>query len=192
MRWKTILLVILFSCGVCQAIPTLWDIKDGGNGHSYEVISIPSGILWTDARDAAIIAGGHLATITSEAEDIFVWGLLDSSHFGDNPWGPWLGGFQPDGSTEPDGGWQWVTGEAFSYTNWPSDGGPSGSDALAYVDGSGGWWNDFPMYTLDYGITVAYVVEFIPDPAVIPLPSTIILGAIGVSCIGWIKRKKML
>ena len=33
-------------------------------------------------------------------------------------YGPWLGGFQPDGAPEPDGGWQWVTGEEWSYTNW--------------------------------------------------------------------------
>lgn len=32
--------------------------------------------------------------------------------------GPWLGGFQLYGSPEPDGNWQWVTGEPFSYTNW--------------------------------------------------------------------------
>ena len=32
--------------------------------------------------------------------------------------GPWVGGFQPAGSPEPAGGWQWVTGEPFSYANW--------------------------------------------------------------------------
>jgi len=177
MRKQSILvlvsLVIGFSGGVCKAVPTEWLVADGGNGHFYEVISAPDGIFWTDAKNSAELMGGYLATITSEAEDIFVWGLLDSSHFGDNPWGPWIGGFQPDGSPEPDGNWQWVTGEAFSYTNWdvgePSNGGPNGESALAYVDGSGGWWNDFPMYTLDYGITVAYVIEVVPEPSTLLL-----------------------
>jgi len=190
MRKQSILVVVLLLTTISKATPTQWPVSLGGNGHFYEVISVPSGILWTDAKISAETMGGYLATITSEAEDIFVWALLDSSHFGDNPWGPWLGGFQPDGSPEPDGNWQWVTGEAFSYTNWdvgePSNGGRNGESALAYVDGSGGWWNDFPMYTLDYGITVAYVVE------VIPSPPAILLGSIGVGIVTWLRRRRTL
>ncbi len=32
--------------------------------------------------------------------------------------GPWLGGYQPKGSTEPAGGWRWLSGETWDYSNW--------------------------------------------------------------------------
>jgi len=69
-------------------------------------------------------AGGHLATITSEAENAFIYGLASNNialwHSLPNGCvlGPWLGGTQPTGSSEPGGGWRWVTGETWSYTNW--------------------------------------------------------------------------
>ena len=61
---------------------------------------------------------GHLATITSQAEnDFIIKNIAD-----DNCW--WLGGYQPDDtpiSMEPDGNWHWVTEEKWNYTNWPID-----------------------------------------------------------------------
>ena len=86
------------------------------NGHYYEVVT--DEVLWPDAKaaaDARVHRGmyGHLATITSESENNFivedVMGKVTSA---------WIGGFQPDGSPEPDGGWRWVTGEPFDYTHW--------------------------------------------------------------------------
>jgi len=64
-----------------------------------------------------------LATITSEAENEFVYNLVSSDDrywFWDNyenGSGPFLGGYQPEGSSEPSGGWTWITGETFSFTN---------------------------------------------------------------------------
>jgi len=55
---------------------------------------------------------GHLATITSSAENAFISTQLGTTQFA------WLGGEQPPGSLEPDGGWQWITGEPWVYTNW--------------------------------------------------------------------------
>ena len=59
---------------------------------------------------------GHLATITSKEEAEMVYSLLDGHSY-------WLGGFQnissPDYS-EPSGGWEWVTGEKFNHSIWPS------------------------------------------------------------------------
>ena len=101
-----------------------WAHPDGST-HSYEAVAVPSGIAWTEANAAANAAGGYLATITSQEENDFVFALIDAEAF----WhlrpngilaGPWLGGQQPDGSAEPDGGWEWVTGEAFSFVNWSS------------------------------------------------------------------------
>ena len=86
-----------------------------GTDHYYEVILVPAGIDWESAKIAADARGGYLATITSEAENAFAYGLaaLDAHYWtpgrGGTSIGPWLGGFQPDGSPEPGENWQWVT-----------------------------------------------------------------------------------
>jgi len=105
-----------------------WKVADGGNGHTYRVVSAPEGITWTEANRRAVAVGGHLATITSKAENDFVFSLLDHPEYwnrmGHGPWmmGPWIGGMQAEGAREPDGGWQWVTAEPFEFTNWfPGD-----------------------------------------------------------------------
>ncbi len=99
-----------------------WKVQDGGNGHWYKGVSISGGIRWQEARQAAESRGGYLATITSAEENTFVYRL---SRLSDIVWaagysGPWLGGFQADGSKEPDGGWRWVSGEPWRYTAWAS------------------------------------------------------------------------
>ena len=105
-----------------------WKVADGGNGHSYRVVSVPEGITWTEANRRAVAARGHLVTITSKAENDFVFALLDHPEYWNRmdhgPWmmGPWIGGVQAEGAHEPDGGWQWVTAEPFVFTNWiPGD-----------------------------------------------------------------------
>ena len=113
-----------------------WDPAVGGNGHYYAAVAVPGGIDWDGAAAAASARGGHLATVTSAEENAFIYSLVDSPEFwsqlpssttrssvaasesGYLTFGPWLGGLQPPGSPEPGGGWQWVTGEAFSYSNW--------------------------------------------------------------------------
>ena len=56
-------------------------------------------------------------------ESVFVWDLLTSHNFAaglatpNNRWF-WLGGYQQHPTTEPGGGWAWVTGEPWVYTNW--------------------------------------------------------------------------
>jgi hypothetical protein len=74
---------------------------------------------WEEARADAQARSfngrrGHLVTITSAAEEQ----ILIDNWFVDILFGqPWLGGFQEPGS-DPVAGWQWVTGEAWGYTNW--------------------------------------------------------------------------
>lgn len=55
--------------------------------------------------------GGYLATITSSEENNFVFELIDHAEFwyktGPDDIGPWIGGYQPTGSAEPEGGWTW-------------------------------------------------------------------------------------
>ena len=172
MRSKVILAVMVIFASRCQATPVQWSTDDGGNGHFYEVVLVSGVIDWENANVAAIEAGGYLATITSVEENAFVHNLAVS-----NPdfWhssglmGPWLGGFQPDGSPEPAGGWQWVTGEPFIYTNWtinePDNGNEAGENRLHFHDGRtplayAPTWNDVHSVT---GLN-SYVVEVVPEP----------------------------
>src|SRR5687768_4386054 len=96
-------------------------IRNPDNGHYYEAIVRQEGVTWVAARRGAaqrVYAGrsGHLATITSPEENRFV-----TTHFRPaTQFGYWLGGFQLPGILDPAAGWQWVTGEPFSYTNWLS------------------------------------------------------------------------
>ena len=86
--------------------------------------------------------------------------------------GPWLGGYQLAGSSEPGGGWLWVPdGESFGYTHW-APGEPSNSYGIEdrlhfYFDSSfvrSSYWND----TVDDAGLVGYIIE-IPEPATILL-----------------------
>lgn len=83
---------------------------------------------WYQAAWLAQDAGGYLASINSAEENSFVFALVDDekyfwsfeedgAHYGISI-GPFLGGYQPEGSVEPAGGWMWLDGTAFGYTNW--------------------------------------------------------------------------
>jgi hypothetical protein len=102
-----------------------WTKADGGNGHWYQAVLVPARINWVEAQLRAQErgCGWHLATITSSAEDDFVFGLIanrEEFFVVETPPinGPWLGGFQKNSTAEPDGEWRWVTKEEFEYTNW--------------------------------------------------------------------------
>ncbi len=92
-------------------------------GHFYEAVAEPDGITWEEAQAACETRGGYLATITSATENDFAFNLIDDLAFWfidgyNNAIGPWIGGFQPDGSPEPSGNWQWLTGESWVFANW--------------------------------------------------------------------------
>ncbi len=114
-----------------------WKVSDGGNGHWYQ--RQPQATTWSLARDLCIARGAHLATITTGGEQVVVAGVNSGMHC-------WLGGFQQPGSPEPGGGWYWITGEPWEYTNWLS-GEPNGSleNALQFHSSTTGW-NDLPEH----------------------------------------------
>jgi len=141
-------------------------VVNPANGHGYLRIDVDAGITWTDANAAAIAMNymggpGHLATITSAAEQSFVVANLGARR------GLWLGGIQPPGSPEPAGGWTWITGEPWSYTNW-SSGEPNElftffnnltEDRLIFW-GTSGLWNDLAEANNRPNDANGYIVEF--------------------------------
>lgn len=179
----------LASAGSALAAPVVWSEQSGGNGHSYEAFVVADGLSWDDAVAMAAARGGHLVTITSEEEsdfvfdnvvnDVALW-KVDTLGF---LIGPYIGLFQdPLASdfTEPSGGWRWVTGEDYEYTNW-APGQPNnvnvqnfglfwaGSSALPRAT-----WQDVANFD-GVNTPISFVVEYVPNPSTI---SVFALGAL--------------
>ncbi|MBI5057601.1 MAG: M6 family metalloprotease domain-containing protein [Nitrospirae bacterium] len=141
------------------------------NGHYYIRVDVP-GINWNDAKTAAegltyMGLPGHLVTIASVGESLFLTNhpeLGNGDNWEDFLHDHWMGSYQIAGSTEPDGGWKWVTNENFSsFTNWgagePNNFGNENSIHFAHaITSSGKEWNDATGEELLPG----YVVEFEP------------------------------
>lgn len=188
----------LFS-GIVHASLMKWAEHEGGNGHFYEVIVSSSAISWSEANSLAGDRGGYLATITSQAENDFVFQLSTSTNGawytdGSNSFGSWLGGYQNSTADEPSGNWIWVTGEAFNqFTNW-ADGEPNNSfagnssipeDFLHFFAPSStspaSTWNDFVDDEKLNTFVFSYIIEFNSDPQSVSAPSNISLfGLIGL------------
>lgn len=154
-----------------------------GNGHLYEVVSVPSGISWNDAKTAAegremLGASGYLATISDEDENDYITARL----VGDG----WFGA--SDQAVE--GEWRWVAGpetgilfwlgngsgqlQEDQFANWASSepNNSSGGEHCAQFYGNGSGWNDLPCtMTLS-----SYVVEYGDEgdlPAIPPSSTTV-------------------
>ncbi len=117
----------------------LWSRANGGNDHWYRLVSEPATLGFEEAATAAaaLVPGSHLATVTSAGENAFIASLAARI----DPIGQslvWIGGVQEPGSSEPSGGWGWVTGEEFGYTNWyasvPSGALPEPNDIIQNED----------------------------------------------------------
>jgi hypothetical protein len=110
------------------------------NGHSY--YRSTGTATWTTARSNCVAMGGYLVTITTAAEQSFIFNIWPSG---------WIG--LTDEVNE--GTWRWVTGETYSYKNWNS-GEPNNAGNEDYVQFvSNGRWNDLPN-----NVSLPYVLEF--------------------------------
>lgn len=183
--------IIVEFAGLCPADLYEWSASDGGNGHFYDAVLIPGGIDWEGANAAATAGGGYLATITSAAENAFVYSLVDDPAFWRdtgpvNGEGPFLGGYKEPATSDPTANWQWVTGESWGFTNWveiePS--GPELQNRLhffGYYNRMGALWND--VWNVNY-LENGYVVEYDHDPSVVPTPGAVLLCALGLGYAG--------
>jgi hypothetical protein len=140
------------------AAPVEWAVLDGGNGHSYEAVVFDDIISWSDADAEAKKRGGYLATITSKAENDFVYALIASSTYWFSSYGPWIGGLKIS-----DERWGWEQGDSFTYTNW-CPGEPNNiwgdEDRIEFFADSD-CWNDQSNNGNGLGANpIAFVVEY--------------------------------
>mgnify|MGYP001799565437 CR=1 FL=1 len=143
-------------------------------GHLYvAVLPTSDNRGWVAGSLLARRMDGHLATLTSQEENDFVFEMIrnDSRFFevdvDGNFNGPLFGLFQPEGSKEPRGGWVWITGEELKYSNWlprqPDDIGQKSMRAAFFLRGQNGKkvardagrWND----TSGFYYSSTYVIE---------------------------------
>jgi len=187
---KAILLTVIaigfvFIAQNASAIPIFSPVT----GNYYEAIS--GTYDWTTANSNAISKGGHLVTLTSQAENDWVWANVIT---GGNPAFYWLGGYQDPAGSEPSGGWKWVTGETWSYANWnggePSESTPPGNEDYLQLWNNGAW-NDINGNSANttYGTGSnagnkyyqGYIVEYpaVPEPTLLSVLSLSLFGLIG-------------
>lgn len=155
-KLKRVLACMLAVVMVLCAVPMSGDVFTAGaigipsdavefNGHFYKAYE--EKMTWDKAKAFCESVGGHLATITSQEENDFVYSLTTVEYYH-------LGGTDE----EKEGTWKWITGEDMSYTNWcpaaypggpcePNNGGGTGR-AQNYMaiygktDSRGGRWDD--------------------------------------------------
>lgn len=86
-------------------------------GHRYQFL--PGNFTWQEATTEAEKLGGHLAVITSQEENDWVWETFSAQlppQPKENRWmrGWWLGASQ----SAPEKPWQWLNNESMTFTHW--------------------------------------------------------------------------
>ncbi|RUS60874.1 hypothetical protein EGN72_06735 [Pseudorhodobacter sp. E13] len=103
-----------------------------GDTHYYEVVLVDSmNVSWVQAAILAQAEGGYLASITTPEENAFLFGLVDDDKYywqfpddytSDSHYrikiGPFLGGVRVSDTEDSLDGWQWLSGEEWTYSNW--------------------------------------------------------------------------
>ena len=195
-----------------QSATTEGPITQGPNGHYYQIVrtrfAADDFLTWDEAKVAAEqrtfgCLQGHLATITSRAEDEFVEALRlqfvagapehVDPHLPDVQF--WVGGYQDNDQATPGDGWHWINNEGpipgdnngSGYANWysgepndsPIEDAEHNTENHLTVGRFGGLgWNDYDTpLTSVYG----YIIEYDGAADITP-PQIASLADITVSC----------
>lgn len=159
--------LLLLTCAFAAAVASAQVKQNPNNGQFYELVELEDELSWETAFQLAASRThngfqGYLATLVTEEENLWV-----QNTFNGIVWEAWIGGYQdlnaPD-YEENAGGWRWITGEAWAYTNWAIDE-PNGGIVenhleLQFFDD--GTWNDEGFSNPN-----AFIVEYgvVPEPA---------------------------
>lgn len=153
-------IVLVIALGILMPEETMAAIKEAKGEKTYKnhyYAIFDNATSWTDAKKKCEKMGGHLVTITSEAEDNAVYKLVDETGYSDVAIGIYNSG------TAENPNWKWVTDEKLNYQNW-AYGEPNydydGTEAYGGYYG-GLEWNDFRNYFSGSSVdNMAYICEW--------------------------------
>ena len=155
------------------------------NGHYYQRFDTLT--TWSSARTYCEGVGAHLATLTSQGENNFVF-----QNVGQQGVNIWLGG--SDANSE--GNWQWITGEPWSYTNWgpnQPDDYSSGQDYLCFWEKYAGQWDDQGLPLWDPAF--AFICEWEQQPTAVPTMGEwgmiILIVLLGIGSVYYLRRRRL-
>lgn len=129
-------------------------------GHYYKLYYHSE--TWEDARDYCESLGGHLATITSQEENDFLYDFITSC-------GVTNAYFGLSDATEEEF-WRWTTGETLEYTNWnsgePNNESSNEDYAMFYCKYGSGTWNDgnYGQGTAGDNYPIYFICEWDSEP----------------------------